>query len=54
MCPLTPKGAKILKAMRKTYKSDKKAKQVFFSMVNEKKLTGVEPAKKAKKKKAKK
>ena len=39
--PLTKKGKKILKRMGKTYGA-KKAKQVFYAMINEKKLTGVE------------
>lgn len=39
--PLTDKGKKIMKAMKKTY-GDKKAKQVFYAMINEKKLKGVE------------
>ncbi|HSW70353.1 MAG TPA: hypothetical protein VLH77_00040 [Gammaproteobacteria bacterium] len=55
MCPLTPKGTKVLDSMRKTYKSGKKAKQVFYAMINEGKLKGAEGTKKkAKKKKAKK
>lgn len=29
--PLTVKGKKILKAMKKTYKSNKKAKRVFYA-----------------------
>lgn len=51
--PLTAKGAKILKNMRKTYKSDKKAKQVFYSMINEGKVTGAESGKKKRKTKKK-
>lgn len=47
--PLTKKGKKILKNMEKTY-SKKKAKQVFYAMINEGKLTGVEGKKKRKKK----
>lgn len=51
--PLTDKGRKVLKSMRKTYKSDKKAKQVFYAMINEGKLSGVEGKKKATNKKRK-
>lgn len=50
--PLTAKGSKIMKRMKDQYGS-KKAKEVFYAMVNEGKLTGVEETKK-KKKKAKK
>lgn len=39
--PLTKKGQSILAAMHGTYKSDKKAKQVMYSMVNAGKLKGV-------------
>lgn len=42
--PLSKKGTKILKEMTKTYGA-KKAKQIFYSMVNEGKLTGVHKAK---------
>lgn len=53
--PLTAKGKKILAKMRETYGSAEKAKQVFYSMIAEKKLTGVEKSgAKKKKKKAKK
>lgn len=38
--PLTKKGAKIMKAMKKTYGS-KKAKQVFYASANAKKIKGV-------------
>lgn len=51
--PLTPKGAKILRNMRKTYKSEDKAKQVFYSTINEGKIKGAEGTKKIKKKKKK-
>ena len=37
--PLTSKGKKILKNMTKTYGA-KKAKQVFYAMIEEKKITG--------------
>lgn len=48
--PLTAKGKKIKKAMNKTYGA-KKANQVFYAMINEKKLTGVEATAKPKPKK---
>jgi len=47
--PLTPKGRKIMKNMKKTYKTDKKVKQVFYSMINEGKITGAEGVKKKRK-----
>jgi hypothetical protein len=47
--PLTPKGKKIMKSMKKTYGAEK-AKQVFYAMIEEKKLKGVEAKKKGKKK----
>lgn len=40
--PLTAKGRKVLASMRKTYGSEKKAKSVFYAMINAKKLKGVE------------
>ena len=41
--PLTSKGKKVLEAMTRTYKGDsKKAEQVFWGMVEKRKLTGVE------------
>ena len=40
MSPLTKKGTKVLRAMRKTY-GVKKGKQVFYASVNKKKVTGV-------------
>lgn len=49
--PLTSKGKKILKNMKKTYKTDKKSKQVFYAMINEKKIKGAEGKSKPKKKK---
>lgn len=49
--PLTAKGKKILAQMKKTYGSAEKAKQVFYAMINEGKLKGVEHKKKRKKKK---
>ena len=51
--PLTPKGTKILSRMGKTY-GKKKAKVVFYAMLNEGKLTGVEGARKKRKTKRKK
>lgn len=49
--PITAKGKKVMKSMKKTYGA-KKAKQVFYAMQNEGKLKGVEG--KSKKKKGKK
>lgn len=45
--PLTAKGKKILRRMEKTY-SKAKAKKVFYAMINEGKLKGVEGRKKKK------
>ena len=39
--PLTAKGKKVLRQMRKTYGSERKAKSVFYAMLNAKKLKGV-------------
>ena len=39
---MTRKGKKVLASMRQTYGSAKKAKAVFYSMIQSKKLTGVE------------
>jgi len=39
--PLTDKGKKIMRAMKKTYKSKKKAKQVFYASENKGTITGV-------------
>jgi len=50
--PLTIKGRRILQKMSSTYKGMKKAKQVFYAMIAEGKLKGVE-AKKKKKTKSK-
>ena len=47
--PLTPKGKKILKQMRKTY-TPKKAEQVFYAMIEEGKITGAEASKRKRKK----
>lgn len=43
--PLTKKGKKIMRSMRKTYKSKKKAKQVFYASRNAGKIGGVERGK---------
>lgn len=54
MSPLTAKGNKVLRSMTKTYGA-KKAKNVFYAMINEGKLKGVEgKSKKKTKKKTKK
>ena len=55
--PLTKKGDKILRAMRKTYKKKggkKKAEQVFYASRNAGKIKGVDPESRKKKKKGKK
>ena len=39
--PLTEKGKKILREMKKEY-GDKKGKQVFYASINKGKLKGVE------------
>ena len=39
--PLTAKGAEVLASMTKTYGSKKKAKRVFYAMINAGKLKGV-------------
>lgn len=49
--PLTPKGKKVMKSMIRTYGSKEKAKQIFYSMINEGKLKGVEGKTKKKAKK---
>ena len=51
--PLTPKGNKIMKKMSKHYGSKKKAESVFYAMINEGKLSGVEKAKGKKRSKKK-
>lgn len=43
--PLTKKGQKILRSMRKSYRSTQKAKQVFYASKNARKIKGVEKAK---------
>ena len=40
--PLTAKGKRILSSMMETYKSKDKAEEVFYAMINEGKLKGVE------------
>lgn len=40
--PLTKKGKKIMKSMKKTYGSKKKAEQVFYASRNKGKIEGVE------------
>lgn len=47
--PLTKKGKKIMKAMKKHY-GEKRGEQVFYASANDGKITGVEGKKKAKKK----
>lgn len=47
--PLSPKGKKVLARMVKTY-GKVKAKQVFYAMINEGKLSGVEQKRKKRKK----
>ena len=44
--PLTEKGKKIMKAMKKEYGS-KKAKQVFYASKNKGKINGVDKKRKA-------
>jgi len=39
--PLTSKGKQVMASMLKTYRSKKKAKQVFYSSINAGKLKGV-------------
>lgn len=46
--PLTAKGIKIRKRLRKFY-GKKKGDEVFYAMINEKKLKGVEGKRKKKK-----
>lgn len=50
--PLTPKGKKILKRMGSSY-GKSKAKKVFYAMINEGKLSGVEGTSKPKSKRKK-
>jgi hypothetical protein len=46
MSPMTPKGKKILKSMRETYGSEKKAKSVLYASKNAGKITGIDKPKK--------
>ena len=48
--PLSVKGKKILKAMKKTYKSKRKAEEVFYASANAKKIKGVHKKKRKHKK----
>ena len=41
--PLTKKGREIMSKMKKTYKSKKKAEQVFYASRNAGKITSVDP-----------
>lgn len=40
--PLNKKGKKIMSAMKETYPSAKKAKEVFYASKNKGKISGVE------------
>jgi hypothetical protein len=40
--PLTKKGAKVMRAMSKTYPSKKVAQRVFYASVNSGRIKGVE------------
>ena len=44
--PLTKKGAKIKRAMKKTYKSKAKGEQVFYASARKGTIKGVHKAKK--------
>jgi len=46
--PLTPKGSKIMSAMKKEY-GGKKGERVFYASRNAGKITGVDPESKPKK-----
>jgi len=39
--PLTKKGKKVMRSMKKTYGSEKKAEEVFYSSTNAGKIKGV-------------
>lgn len=39
--PLTKKGKKVMRAMKKSYGSSKKAKEVFYASANSGKISGV-------------
>jgi hypothetical protein len=47
MSPLTKKGKKVMKSMKKTY--GKKAERVFYASRNAGKITGVDPKSRKKK-----
>jgi len=49
MSPLTKKGKKIMKSMKKQY--GKRAEEVFYASRNAGKITGVDPESRKKKKK---
>lgn len=40
--PMTPKGQKIMRAMKKEYKDPEVAKRVFYASRNAKRITGVD------------
>jgi hypothetical protein len=40
--PLTSKGEKVLRAMKKYYKDDEKAESIFYAMKQKGKLSGTE------------
>jgi hypothetical protein len=44
--PLTKKGQKIMKAMKGTYGSEKKAESVFYASKNKGKIKGVDKSRK--------
>lgn len=44
--PLTSKGKKILKSMKQTYGSDKKAESVLYASKNAGKISGIDKKKK--------
>lgn len=44
--PLTSKGKRILKSMKKTYGSAEKAKSVLYASKNAGKISGIDKAKK--------
>lgn len=46
--PLNKKGTKIMKAVKKTYKSKEKAEEVFYASKNKGKIKGVEKKRKKK------
>lgn len=39
--PLTKKGRKIMRSMRRTYKNPKTAKRVFYASANKGRISGV-------------